>query len=88
MHINCVRVDDIWCSFEILNVTSKAKNGNAEDSVMAVAIFTRGGEELHRIYNLGNFDDCAKLLDSDFARSEAEQMINRANVSKHSPFKK
>ena len=88
MHINCVRVDDIWCSFEILNVTSKAENGNAEDSVMAVAIFTRGGEELHRIYNLGNFDYCAKLLDSDFARSEAEQMINRANVSKHSPFKK
>lgn len=54
---------------------------------MAVAIFVRNGEELHRIYNLGNFDYCAKLLDSDFARSEAERMINRANVSKHSPFR-
>ena len=88
MHINSIRVkNDIWCHFEILNVKSKDKKLEVEESVMAVAIFVRGGEELHRIYNLGNFDYCVKLLDSDFARSEAEQMINRANVSKHSPFR-
>ena len=88
MHINSIRVkNDIWCHFEILNVKSTDKNWKAEERVMAVAIFVRNGEELHRIYNLGNFDYCAKLLDSDFARSEAERMINRANVSKHSPFR-
>lgn len=87
MNINSVRVDDTICYFEILNVKSTDKNGKAEERVMAVAIFVRNGKELHRIYNLGNFDYCAKLLDSDFARSEAERMINRANVSKHSPFR-
>ena len=86
MHINCVRVEDIWCSFEVLNVTSKNKT-ESTDEVMAVAIFTREGKELHRIYNLGNFAYCAKLLDNDFARKEAERMINRANVSNCSPFK-
>ena len=43
MHINCVRVEDIWCSFEILNVTSKNKT-ESTDEVMAVAIFTREGK--------------------------------------------
>ena len=86
MHINRVRVEDIWCSFDILNVTSKNKNSST-DEVMAVAIFTREGKELHRIYNLGNFNYCAKLLDNDFAKEEAERMINRANVSSSSPFK-
>lgn len=86
MHINRVRIEDIWCSFEILNVTSKNRNSST-DEVMAVAIFTREGKELHRIYNLGNFNYCAKLLDNDFAKEEAERMINRANVSSSSPFK-
>lgn len=54
---------------------------------MTVAIFTRAGEELYRIYNLGNFNYCAKLLDNDFAREEAERMINRTNVSSSSPLK-
>lgn len=57
------------------------------DEVMTVAIFTRAGEELYRIYNLGNFNYCAKLLDNDFAREEAERMINRTNVSSSSPLK-
>lgn len=86
MHVNRVRIEDIWCSFDVLNVTSKNKNSST-DEVMAVAIFTREGKELHRIYNLGNFNYCAKLLDNDFAKEEAERMINRANVSSSSPFK-
>ena len=32
MNINSVRVNDIWCHFEILNVKSTDKNGKIEES--------------------------------------------------------
>lgn len=86
MHINLVKVDDFLVSFDIENVET-TKNGKREERILAVAKFTKDGAEIHKIYNLGNFDYCAKLLDNNFAISEAKRLIERANVSKHSPFR-
>ena len=87
MHINRVKIEEIWVSFDIKNVVSTNKNGNKENEVQAVATFTKNGDEIHKIYNLGNFDYCAKLLDNEFAKAEAKAMIDSANRSAHSPFK-
>lgn len=87
MHINGVTVNGIWVSFDIENVVSISEKGVKSEEVQAVATFVRAGEQIHKIYNVGSFDFCAKLLDDEFAKTEANRMIESANRSAHSPFK-
>nr|DAR80180.1 MAG TPA: hypothetical protein [Caudoviricetes sp.] len=86
MHINGVTVNGIWVSFDIENVESISEKGVKSEEVQAVATFVRAGEQIHKIYNVGSFDFCAKLLDDEFAKSVANRMIESANRSAHSPF--
>lgn len=85
MHINTVKVGNYWVRFDL----EYSENKN---SIQPVAIFIKDGNEIHKIYNIGTsysfprFDYCAKLLDSDFAKKEAERMIGEANRSAHIPF--
>lgn len=87
MHINSVTVNGIWVSFEIENVVSISEKGVKSEAVQGVATFVRAGEQIEKIYNIGNFDFCAKLLDDEFAKTKAKRMIESANRSAHSPFK-
>lgn len=87
MHINGVTVNGIWVSFDIENVVSISEKGVKSEAVQGVATFVKAGEQIHKIYNIGNFDFCAKLLDNEFAKSKAIRMIEDANRSAHSPFK-
>lgn len=87
MHINGVTVNGIWVSFDIENVVSISEKGVKSEAIQGVATFVKSGEQIHKIYNIGNFDFCAKLLDNEFAKMEAKRMIECANRSAHSPFK-
>lgn len=87
MHINGVTVNGIWVSFDIENVKSISEKGVKSEEVQAVATFVKAGEQIHKIYNVGSFDFCAKLLDDEFAKMDAKRMIESANRSAHSPFK-
>lgn len=87
MHINGVTVNGIWVSFDIENVVSISEKGVKSEAVQGVATFVKAGEQIHKIYNIGNFDFCAKLLDNEFAKAKAIRMIEDANRSAHSPFK-
>ena len=87
MHINGVTVNGIWVSFDIENVVSISEKGVKSEAVQGVATFVKAGEQIHKIYNIGNFDFCAKLLDNEFAKSKAIRMIEDTNRSAHSPFK-
>lgn len=86
MNINRVRTNDVWVSFDIENVKSTSQNGQKNESIQIVAHFIKGGEEIHKIYNLGNAEKIAKLLDREYAKSEAVRMIEDAKKSKHNPF--
>ena len=87
MHINGVTVNGLWVSFDIENVVSISEKGVKSEAVQGVATFVKAGEQIHKIYNIGNFDFCAKLLDNEFAKSKAIRMIEDTNRSAHSPFK-
>ena len=82
MHINAVKINDIWVSYDIVNVKAKTQKGQKIENIQSVATFTKEGEQITKIYNIGNFDYCAKLLNDDFAKSEARRMIENNNVSK------
>ena len=86
MNINKIKVDNFWISFDIENVKAK-RNGKTFEEVQAVATYTKDGEEIAKIYKLGNFEYCAKLLNNDFARSEAIRIIKSHDTSKFSPFR-
>lgn len=87
MQINMVTLDDnLSVSYELINVKKTDGKGQKSESIQAVARIVRDGEEIHKIYNIGNFDYCAKLLDRDFAIAEGKRMIENANRSAHSPF--
>lgn len=86
MNINRIKVDNFWISFDIENVKAK-RNGKTFEEVQAVATYTKGGEEIAKIYKLGNFAYCAKLLNNDFARNEAIRIIKSHDTSKFSPFR-
>lgn len=91
MHINTVNVNGIYVSYNIENVKSKTQNGKIEEQVQATATFQKNGNIIKKIYNLNNlyfskFEYCTKLLNDDFAKKEAIQMIETENKSKHSPF--
>ena len=90
MHINRIKAGNYWVSFDIESVKA-SNNGQVTESVQAVATFTRDGQQVAKIYNLrGDFCSafafCAKLLDDDFAKQEAERIIESMNKSAHSPF--
>lgn len=90
MHINRIKVNNFWVSFDIESVKA-SNNGQVTESVQAVATFTRDGEQVAKVYNLrGDFCSAfafgAKLLDDDFAKQEAERIIESMNKSAHSPF--
>lgn len=86
MNINKIKVGNFWISFDIENVKAK-RNGKNFEEVQAIATYTKDGEEIAKIYKLGNFEYCAKLLDNDFAISEARRIINSHDTSKFSPFR-
>lgn len=86
MHITTVNIDGIWVSFDIENVKSTSKNCIKSENIQAVATFTKEGEKIHKIYNIGNFEFCTKLLDVDFAKKKAIEMIETSKKSKHNPF--
>lgn len=76
LHINSVKVHNIWVSYDIQNVN---------DELQIVATFTKEGNRIHSIYNI-SFSECRDLFDRDYAIKHAETMINDSNKSKHSPF--
>lgn len=84
MHITLVKVKDIYVSFNIESVQEK---------IQITATFTKDGEVVHKIYNVSTMlctgtALVAKLLDKEFACFVAKDMIERANASVHSPFRK
>lgn len=79
MHINAVKVEEMWVSFDIKNIN---------DEVQIVATFTKDEEVIHRIYKIGNVNMIAKLLNREYAIETAENLIKITNISEHSPFKK
>lgn len=86
IHVNAVHVDDFWVSFDIKNTKTVDKKGKKEERVELVAHFTKAGERIHTIHNLGGASEIAKLLDREYAKNQALEMIRLANKSKHSPF--
>lgn len=88
MNINAVRVGEFLISYDIQNVKSIDRNGQKSEKVQIVAQFTKNGEVIHTVYNLGNAEMVAKLLDRDFAIKKAGEMIEEANKSAHSMFLK
>lgn len=81
MHINKIYLSEnnLWVSYDLETVDYR---------IYLVAIFTQDGKRIHKIYNLGNSDMIAKLLDNNFATLTAKELIESANRSKHSPFLK
>lgn len=91
MHINTVKVGDIWVSYDIENVKTTDKNGRKEEKIQVVATFTQSGERLHKVGNIkepcyGPAAMVGKLLDNDFAKKYAEGIIESSKKSVHSPF--
>lgn len=87
MHIMVVSIGEISVSYDIENVSITSKHGAKGERVMPIATFKKNGDVIHKIYNIGNFDYCAKLLDRAFAKQEAQRMIDSCTRSAHSPFK-
>ena len=79
MHINAVKVEEMWVSFDIKSIN---------DEIQIVATFTKDEEIIHRIYKIGNVNMIAKLLNREYAIETAQNLIKITNTSKHSPFKK
>ena len=75
--------------YRIVDADNRTKYSKPKtfEEVQAVATYTKDGEEIAKIYKLGNFDYCAKLLNNDFARSEAIRIIKSHDTSKFSPFR-
>ena len=82
MHINTVKVEDFWVSYDI-----ECVNGE----IQIVAHFVKEGKEIY-IYDINNgstsgAEMVAKLLDTEFAKAETARMIEETNKSKHSPLR-
>lgn len=84
MNINRIKVDNFWISFDIENVKAK-RNGKTFEEVQAVATYTKDGEEIAKIYKLGNFDYCAKLLNNDLQEAKQSGLLRattQANLAR------
>lgn len=84
MHIITVKIKDIWVSFDIENMQGK---------IQITATFTQGGKRIYKVCNVSTMlrqgaELVARLLDREFACFVANDMIERANKSEHSPFRK
>lgn len=88
IHVNTVNVDELWVSYDIENAKTVDKKGQKEERVYLVANFTKAGERIYTISNLGGADEIAKLLDREYAKKKALEMIEQTNKSAHSPFLK
>lgn len=78
MHINLVTVDateKLSCSFDIRNIKTTDRHGKKEEKIQAVATFIKDGEEICKIHNIGNFKECTKLLDRNFAIEKAKKLL-------------
>ena len=76
LHIITVRAKNFHVSYDIKNVNSK---------LQIVATFTKEGKHIHSIYNI-YWGECQNLFNKDYATRKAQEMIEDANKSKHSPF--
>lgn len=81
MHINTVKVNEIYVSYDIENVKSKTQNGKIKEEIQIVATLTENGKIIKKIYNLNNiyynkFDYCKKLSEYEYAIEEAKNIIN------------
>ena len=91
MHINTVKVGDIWVSYDIENVKTTDSKGKKEESVQIVAKFTQNGEQFFKLYNVSDrtitgAEMVSKLLDKDYAMNFTLSTIERFKISKCSPF--
>lgn len=46
MHINAVKINDIWVSYDIVNVKAKTQKGQKIENVQSVATFTKEGGKI------------------------------------------
>lgn len=81
MHINTVKVNEIYVSYDIENVKSKTQNGRIKEEIQIVATLTKNGKIIKKIYNLNSiyynkFDYCKKLSEYEYAIEETKNIID------------
>lgn len=84
MLINLIHYGNYWVRFSIENL----RFNNEDDIRLSITFTNIGGKYIHEVYGTHSFDECVKYLDCVECEKEARNIIERANVSKHSPFKK
>lgn len=92
MHVNTVKVNGIWVKYQIENVHIRDNIKGAYDEIMITAEFTQNGKMIYKEYGIrtpaySGAEMISALLDNNFAASRAEEIINDANKSMHSPFR-
>lgn len=88
IHISTVKVDDIRCSYDLEAVEELRR-------IQIVATFTKDGKRIHRVHGLNGGmrplsqgELIGELLNADYAEKMARDLIEDANRSAHSPFRK
>lgn len=82
MHINTVKVNGIYVSYDIENVRTKTQNGKIKkEEIQIVATLTENGKIIKKIYNLNSiyynkFDYCKKLSEYEYAIEESKNIID------------
>ena len=84
MLINLIKYANYWVTFNIENL----RINNEDDIRLSITFMDIGGNYIHKVYGTHSFDKCVKYLDCVECANTARDIIERANVSKHSPFKK
>lgn len=84
MLINLIHYGNYWVRFSIENL----RFNNEDDIRLSITFTNIGGNYIHKVYGTHSFDECVKYLDCVECAKTARNIIERANVSKHSPFKK
>ena len=84
MHINLIKYGNMYVSFDIENLRLDYK----DDIRLAITFSAIGGNFIHKEYGTHSFDECTKYLDCLECYKTAKGMVERANTSKYSPFKK
>ena len=91
MHINTVKIGEVWVSYDLENVKATDRSGRKEEKIQVVATFKQNGKCFHKVYNLRSpyFDRAtvvSKLFDNDYAKEYAVTLVEISKKSKHSPF--
>lgn len=81
MHINTVKVNGIYVSYDIENIRTKTQNGRIKEEIQIVATLTKNGKIIKKIYNLNSiyynkFDYCKKLSEYEYAIEETKNIID------------